>query len=408
MRSRSDSTTSRPFTTPAWRRRRIRPRDLRELSNLDLSRLPLRRPEGGPGEGRPTGPGGRPSLARQGPTGHRGRPLGRGRSSGSGAAARPAPIAPLWRAWLEWARGSGQPAEALEAARQLGPGQLEPGERLELRAWLEQQRGETGAESTALERWLQIEPTATRALERLAELAHRAGRHDRVAEFRRRKAEVERAMEAYRDRLWSDEPLRTAADRAELGRMAEAAGRPREARALYRLGAQGRPRRTLRPGRPGPARPGRRHAEKTLSPRRPIRGPIWRRRPYPGTRSRVPGPAASSPSPTMPRPSACGSSTTMPRPPSANCPSPSAAGSPSWTTTATAGSTSTASRAAPSPPSPTPDRHLAAAGIACFTTEETAPSRTSPTARGSAGSPAGMATASPSATSTATATPTSS
>ncbi len=84
-----------------------------------------------------------------------------------------------------------------------------------------------------MERWLQIEPQSTRALERLAELAHRAGRPDRVAELRRRKAEVERAMEAYRDRLWSDKPLSTAADRVGLARMAEAAGRPHEARALY-------------------------------------------------------------------------------------------------------------------------------------------------------------------------------
>src|SRR5439155_172224 len=38
----------------------------------------LRRPEGGPGEGGPTGAGGRPRLARKGPPGHRGWPMGRG------------------------------------------------------------------------------------------------------------------------------------------------------------------------------------------------------------------------------------------------------------------------------------------------------------------------------------------
>jgi hypothetical protein len=207
-------------------------RDLRELSNLDLSRVPY---DGLKGALEKAG-----QLAPQDVRVQ----LGKARLAIQAGRWDEAALwlrlcrearadAPLWRAWLEWARGSGQPAEALEAARQLGPGPLEPGERLELRAWLEQQRGETGAESTALESWLQIEPTATRALERLAELAHRAGRHDRVAEFRRRKAEVERAMEAYRDRLWSDEPLRTAADRAGLGRMAEAAGHPREAHALF-------------------------------------------------------------------------------------------------------------------------------------------------------------------------------
>jgi tetratricopeptide (TPR) repeat protein len=141
---------------------------------------------------------------------------------------------PVWRAWLDWARGSGRPAEAMEAARQLGPARLGPGGSLELEAWLDRHRSAADAETSAMERWLQIEPEATPALERLAELAHRAGRHDRVAELRRRKAEVERAMASYRDRLWGDEPLRAAADRAGLARLAEAAGRPHEARALYR------------------------------------------------------------------------------------------------------------------------------------------------------------------------------
>src|SRR5262249_28822576 len=148
--------------------------------------------------------------------------LGRCREAGADA--------PVWRAWLEWGRGSSRPAEAVEAARQLGPGRLDPEECLELQAWLAQQRGEIDAEAWALERWLQLEPTATRALERLAELAHRTGRPDRVAELRRSKAEVEKAMEAYRGRLWSEEPLRTASERAGLARLAEAAGRPHEAR----------------------------------------------------------------------------------------------------------------------------------------------------------------------------------
>src|SRR5262249_56430351 len=96
--------------------------------------------------------------------------------------------------------------------RQLGPAQLDPGERLELRAWLDQQRGKTVAESAALEHWLRIEPAATRALERLAELAHDAGQSDRVAELRRRKADVEPAMQAYRDHLWSGVPIPTPAE----------------------------------------------------------------------------------------------------------------------------------------------------------------------------------------------------
>jgi tetratricopeptide (TPR) repeat protein len=207
-------------------------RDLKELSNLDLARLPYDGLKGALDEAGQLAPEddrvwlGKARLAIQGGRWDEASAwLRRCREAGADA--------PVWRAWLEWARGSGRPAEAMEAARQLGPGQLDPEERLELRAWLDQQRGAIDAESAALERWLRLDPAATRALERLAELAHRAGRPDRVAELRRRKAEVERAMEAYRDRLWNEEPLRNAAERAGLARLAEAAGRPHEARALY-------------------------------------------------------------------------------------------------------------------------------------------------------------------------------
>ena len=42
---------------------------------------------------------------------------------------------------LDWTRGAGRPEEALEAARNLGPEQLDAAERLGLWAWCEEQRG---------------------------------------------------------------------------------------------------------------------------------------------------------------------------------------------------------------------------------------------------------------------------
>ena len=207
-------------------------RDLKELSNLDLARLPYDGLKGALEKAGQLAPQddrvwlGKARLAIQGGRWDEASTwLGRCREAG--------PDPPVWRAWLEWARGSGRTDEAIEAARRLGPGELGIEERLELLAWLDRRSGDTDAEAAALDRWLRLEPAATRALERLAEQAHRAGRPDRVAELRRRKAEVERAMAAYRDRLWSEEPLRTAAARSGLARLAEAAGRPREARALY-------------------------------------------------------------------------------------------------------------------------------------------------------------------------------
>ena len=140
---------------------------------------------------------------------------------------------PIQRARIDLGRGSGRPDLVLDAARQLRPGQLEAGERLGLMAWLHKQRGDTNAESSMLEQWLRLNPAATTALERLAELAQRAGQSDRVANLRRRKSEVERALDAYRHLLWREEPLRGAAERYELARLADAAGRQLEARVLY-------------------------------------------------------------------------------------------------------------------------------------------------------------------------------
>jgi hypothetical protein len=205
--------------------------DLRELSNFDLRRLPYDGVKGALEEAGQKAPEddrvwlGKARLAIEaGRWDEADEWLGRCRRAGADP--------PVWRAQLEWARESGRPDQAVAAARQLGPEGLDSGARLELDAWLARQRSD--AEAPALERWLRVEPAATRALERLVELAHRAGHADRVAELRRRQAEVERATAAYRLRLWSDEPPRTAAERSELARLAEAAGRRHEARALYK------------------------------------------------------------------------------------------------------------------------------------------------------------------------------
>ena len=99
---------------------------------------------------------------------------------------------PVWKTWIELARGAGRPEDALNAARHLGPAQLNVGESLDLRAWLHRQRGDKMAEAATLEEWLRFDPADTRAMERLAELAHQAGDSGRVTDLRRRKEEVER------------------------------------------------------------------------------------------------------------------------------------------------------------------------------------------------------------------------
>ena len=127
--------------------------------------------------------------------------------------------APVWKAWIELACATGQADKALEAARQLGPERLDIGARLELRAWFDKHRGDTRAESFSLGQWLRFEPTATQALERLAELAQEAGRSDQVAELRRRKSDVERGTrvvsarpQAERAAPWSCRALRAGSE----------------------------------------------------------------------------------------------------------------------------------------------------------------------------------------------------
>jgi tetratricopeptide (TPR) repeat protein len=215
-------------------------RDLKELSNLDLERLPyqgLRAALELAGKNAPQDDRvwlGKARLAIEAGRWDEAEAwLRRCRDAGADA--------PVWRSWIEWARGSVQPEEALEAVRHLDPAQLDAGARLELLAWVYQTRGETEAEAAALERWLQLEPTARPALERLAELAHQAGRHDRAADLRRRMAELERAMADYRQRLWHQESPQTARARAEMAHLAEAAGRPHEAHALLAWAHQADP-----------------------------------------------------------------------------------------------------------------------------------------------------------------------
>ncbi len=148
---------------------------------------------------------------------------------------------PVWKAWIKLALGSGHPDEAVAAVRQLEPQELELAERFALRAWLHRQQGNRQGEASVLEQWLKLEPAATIALERLAELDQQGGQLRRGSDFRHRKAEVENSLAAYRDHLRRDMPLRTAPERRELARFAELAGRHHEARALLIWALQGDP-----------------------------------------------------------------------------------------------------------------------------------------------------------------------
>ena len=108
---------------------------LRRIDNIDLGGHPyvgLRRPWSEAGRLAPDDD--RVWLGRGG-VAIAGRPVGRGRRLARALPGARAD-APVWRAWLDWARGSGRPDEVVRVLGHLGPGDLDPAERLEARAWL--------------------------------------------------------------------------------------------------------------------------------------------------------------------------------------------------------------------------------------------------------------------------------
>ncbi|MDG3004798.1 FG-GAP-like repeat-containing protein [Paludisphaera mucosa] len=138
------------------------------------------------------------------------------------------------RTRLLWSKAADRPESAVAAARLVPTDALSPSERHALRAWLAARSGDREGERAALEGWLERQPAALPALERLADLEAEAGRGDRAAALRRRKAEVEAAVERRRALLAGPDP---AARAAEIARASEVAGVPDEARLWWRLAA---------------------------------------------------------------------------------------------------------------------------------------------------------------------------
>ena len=154
-------------------------------------------------------------------------------------AARPHDPA-VWRAWLAWAREAGRADEVRRALAHLPARRFTEAEVLELRAWLARQTGDRGVERRELEALAQSNPAAPGALERLAELEAIEGRTDRVSQWRRKKAELDRARELY-DRLLEEPDSRLLPQAAEMARLAEAFGRNAEARGWWALRLRAHP-----------------------------------------------------------------------------------------------------------------------------------------------------------------------
>jgi tetratricopeptide (TPR) repeat protein len=173
---------------------------------------------------------------------------------------------PVWRARLDWALATGRVPEVEEAVAHLPAEAMGPAQAHRIAAWLAARRGDDASERRALEALVAVDPADEAALDRLAELATREGRPDRAEDFRRRKAEIGRALARFQALFRRNQPVR---DAEELARLAERLGRPFEARAFLRVALASDPDRAdirdslaaLRPRESPDARPGRTLAE---------------------------------------------------------------------------------------------------------------------------------------------------
>jgi enediyne biosynthesis protein E4 len=143
-----------------------------------------------------------------------------------------------WKSWLEWAVAADRPEEARAALRHVPAREFDPTQILELRAWFARQRQDAPVERRALEELLERGPGRIAALTRLAELLQQAGDSRAAAELRRRKADLDAALDRYY-RLYKQD--RYADHLAELAALAERLGRWFEARAFWTLIAAAEP-----------------------------------------------------------------------------------------------------------------------------------------------------------------------
>jgi tetratricopeptide (TPR) repeat protein len=133
---------------------------------------------------------------------------------------------------LDWAVAANRPDLAAPALLHIAEDRLTPARVVALRAWFAARRGDELAEREALTDLLELDSGDSAPLERLAELASRAGQSDLAVQFRRRKAELDRTREQYRKRMIESD---LTAHAAELARLAEALGRRFDAKGWWTL-----------------------------------------------------------------------------------------------------------------------------------------------------------------------------
>jgi thioredoxin-like negative regulator of GroEL len=145
---------------------------------------------------------------------------------------------PIWRARLDWALATGRVAEVREALEHLPAAESTPDRVHRLAAWLAARRGDAASERQALERLIAADPGDGAALDRLAELALRAGQPDRAGELHRRKARRDQLGLRYQELFLRNQTVR---DAEEMARLAEQLGHVFEAKGFWAVALTAEP-----------------------------------------------------------------------------------------------------------------------------------------------------------------------
>ncbi len=140
------------------------------------------------------------------------------------------------RAWLDLSRESLDPERFWAEAERIPASSLQPRDIAMLRWWLAEQSGDKVAEKKELSRLLEIQPTNTRALERLAVLAIESKNPAEAKDVQRAKAELDRAQDVIHKFVVRKLEFRSKAE--EIARQSAILGRGFDARAWSLVAAE--------------------------------------------------------------------------------------------------------------------------------------------------------------------------
>jgi thioredoxin-like negative regulator of GroEL len=147
---------------------------------------------------------------------------------------------PVLRARLSWGIATNQLDVVRQALKHLPAEEFTSTQVHRLRIWLAARRGDLAIERQELEHLVAEDPADRTALDRLAQLAEKAGQPAQAAELLRKKARIDRLRARYEKLYDRNQPIR---DAEEMASLAEQLGRTFEARVFLTVAISEEPER---------------------------------------------------------------------------------------------------------------------------------------------------------------------